>query len=117
MPFRSAVTEPKTLSLFGYPRGKIVLFMKARAHVIIDGRVQGVFFRAFTRDVARTLGLNGWVRNLYDGRVEAVFEGERETIEKAIQECYQGPPYARVSDIDITWEDRLEGLKDFAIRY
>jgi acylphosphatase len=91
--------------------------MKARAHLLIDGRVQGVFFRAFTRDVARSLGLDGWVRNLHDGRVEAIFEGDKALIEKAIQQCYQGPPYARVSDIDITWEDRLEGLTGFSVRY
>ncbi|MGE5237363.1 MAG: acylphosphatase [Chloroflexota bacterium] len=91
--------------------------MKARAHLLIDGRVQGVFFRAFTRDVARSLGLDGWVRNLHDGRVEAIFEGDKALIEKAIQQCYQGPPYARVSDVDITWEDRLEGLTGFSVRY
>lgn len=84
---------------------------------MIDGRVQGVFFRAFTRDVARSLGLDGWVRNLHDGRVEAIFEGDKALIEKAIQQCYQGPPYARVSDVDITWEDRLEGLTGFSVRY
>lgn len=91
--------------------------MKARAHIIIDGKVQGVFFRGFTSDVARSLGLAGWVRNLYDGRVEAVFEGEREQVEKAIRQCYEGPPFARVSKIDLKWEDSVEELSDFRIRY
>ena len=89
----------------------------ARAHIIIDGRVQGVSFRAFTSDVAHSLGLFGWVRNLYDGRVEAVFEGDREKVEAAIRQCYEGPPFARVSKVDITWGDQWEGLLDFRVRY
>ena len=91
--------------------------MKARAHLFISGRVQGVYYRGFTAEVADALGLTGWVRNLPDRRVEAVFEGEREAIEAAIRKCHEGPPAARVSDIDITWEDRLEGVTDFSIRY
>ncbi|MCL4491378.1 MAG: acylphosphatase [Nitrospirae bacterium] len=91
--------------------------MKARAHLFISGRVQGVYYRGFTAEVADAFGLTGWVRNLPDRRVEAVFEGEREAIEAAIRKCHEGPPAARVSDIDITWEDRLEGVTDFSIRY
>lgn len=90
---------------------------KARAHLYISGRVQGVFYRAFTEDVALSLGLKGWVRNLPDRRVEAVFEGDRELIEKAIKKCYEGPPYAKVEHIDVIWEDNLENLPDFRIRY
>lgn len=90
---------------------------KARAHLFISGRVQGVFYRAFTEDVALSLGLKGWVRNLPDTRVEAVFEGDRELIEKAIKKCYEGPPYAKVEHIDVIWEDNLENLPDFRIRY
>ena len=90
---------------------------EARAHLLIDGRVHGVFFRAFTRDIAQTLGLNGWVRNLFDGRVEAVFEGKREFIEKAIQECYSGPPGARVTNIEVKWEEFKGDLRGFTIRY
>ena len=89
----------------------------ARAHLLIDGRVQGVFFRAFTRDIAQTLGLKGWVKNLFDGRVEAVFEGKREFIERAIQECYSGPPGARVTNIEVKWEEFKGDLKGFAIKY
>lgn len=91
--------------------------MKARAHLYISGIVQGVFYRAFTRDIANSLGLSGWVRNLYDGRVEAVFEGEKDLIDIAIKRCHQGPQGARVTNVSVTWEDQIEGLSDFRIRY
>ncbi len=90
---------------------------KARAHLFISGRVQGVFYRAFTRDIAGGLGLNGWVRNLRDGRVEALFEGEKALIEKAIQSCYEGPPGAKVSHIDVNWEQYIGDQKGFFIKY
>jgi acylphosphatase len=90
---------------------------KARVHLFIEGRVQGVFFRAFTRDIAHALGLNGWVRNLRDGRVEAIFEGEKDAIEKAIKECYIGPPGARVTNIEVKWEEYIGDMKGFAIKY
>ena len=91
--------------------------MKARAHLFVSGRVQGVSYRWFVFDVANTLNLSGWVRNLPDTRVEAVFEGNREVIEKAILKCRQGPPASRVADIDVTWENGFEGLPDFEIRH
>ncbi|MGD0282982.1 MAG: acylphosphatase [Dissulfurispiraceae bacterium] len=91
--------------------------MKARAHLYITGRVQGVSYRWFTSDVAYALKLTGWVRNLPDSGVEAVFEGDREAIEKAIIKCRQGPPASRVSDVDVTWENQLEGFSDFDIRH
>jgi acylphosphatase len=91
--------------------------MKARAHLYISGRVQGVSYRWFASDVAHALKLTGWVRNLPDTRVEAVFEGGREAIEKAIIECRQGPPASRVSAVDVTWETNLEGFSDFNIRH
>ena len=90
---------------------------EARAHLFIEGRVQGVCYRAFTRDIAHTLGLNGWVRNLFDGRVEAVFEGKKEFIERAIQECYSGPPGARVTNIEVKWEEFKGDLRGFTIKY
>jgi acylphosphatase len=89
----------------------------ARAHLFIDGRVQGVFFRAFTREVAHNLTLNGWVKNLRDGRVEAVLEGEKKVIQQAIQVCYAGPPGAKVSNIDIQWEQYTGKENGFNIRY
>lgn len=89
----------------------------SRAHLIIEGIVQGVFFRAFTRDVAFFLGLKGWVRNLPDGGVEALFEGEREKIEEAIRKCSQGPPAGKVVNIDVAWEEYKNEFDTFAIRY
>jgi len=90
---------------------------KARAHLFIDGRVQGVFYRAFTREVAQSLSLDGWVKNLRDGRVEAVLEGEQKVIQQAIQKCYAGPPGARVSKIDIQWEQYTGKESGFNVRY
>jgi len=90
---------------------------KARAYLFIEGRVQGVFYRAFIRELAYNLGLNGWVKNLRDGRVETVFEGEKELIDKAIKECYVGPPGARVTDIDVRWETFIGDQKGFSVRY
>ncbi|MDI1471348.1 MAG: acylphosphatase [Thermodesulfovibrio sp.] len=86
-----------------------------RAHLFISGRVQGVFYRAFTKEVADSLKLKGWVRNLRDGRVEAVFEGEEDKISIAIERCKEGPPYARVDNIEIIWEEP-EGLTNFEIK-
>ncbi len=89
----------------------------SRAHLIIEGTVQGVFYRAFTRDVAVTLGLKGWVRNLPDGNVEAVLEGEKGDIENAITMCYQGPSASRVSTINVLWKDYKGEFGTFDIRY
>ena len=91
--------------------------VNVRAHLFISGRVHGVFFRAFTRDIAHSFGLNGWVRNLRDGRVEALFEGEKGLIEQAIKECYNGPPGARVSNIEVQWEPYKGDEKGFSVRY
>jgi len=86
-----------------------------RAHVYISGRVQGVFFRANTLRVARSLGLKGFVRNLPDGRVEAVFEGEEEAVKKAIEWCHRGPPLARVVKVEVRWEEPRGDYDDFYI--
>ncbi len=90
---------------------------KARAHLFIQGIVQGVSYRFFTLDLAQRLRLNGWVRNLRDGRVEAIFEGDRNVIEEAVTECREGPPGARVTGVELTWEERPEGLRGFEIRH
>jgi acylphosphatase len=79
--------------------------MQARAHVWVRGRVQGVCFRAETANVARSLRLDGWVRNLSDGSVEALFEGQKESVEKAIDFCKRGPPSAYVSSLEVKWEE------------
>ena len=76
-----------------------------RAHVFVSGRVQGVYYRATTRDTARDVGVDGWVRNLDDGRVEAVFEGPVDAVEEMIEFCHEGSSAARVSDVDVTYEE------------
>ena len=88
---------------------------KARVHVLIEGRVQGVFFRASTRDEARARGLSGWVRNLADGRVEAVFEGDKAVVENMLAWCRKGPPYAYVDQVDIDWQPYQGELADFRV--
>lgn len=90
---------------------------EGRAHILITGRVQGVFYRAFTEEVARSLRLGGWVRNTPEGWVEAVFEGEKADIAKAISQCYQGPPAAKVQGIDVKWEEFTGELSPFHVRY
>lgn len=86
-----------------------------RAHVRVEGRVQGVFFRSEVRERARSLGIGGWIRNLPDGAVEAVFEGARDAVDSLVRWCERGPHGARVDDVRVRWEDprREEG---FAIR-
>jgi acylphosphatase len=90
---------------------------RARAHLLIEGRVQGVFYRAFARDLAARMGLDGWVRNLYDGRVEAVFEGDRGLIEQAIGECRKGPAGAVVNHIEVVWKNYSGESKGFEVRH
>jgi acylphosphatase len=85
------------------------------AHLWIAGRVQGVGYRFSAQDVATLNGLAGWVKNLPDGRVEAVLEGDRAAVEDVIQWCHQGPPHATVTEVLVKYEP-LEGLKGFEIR-
>ncbi len=91
--------------------------MKVRAHVLVSGRVQGVFFRSETRYEAKRRNVAGWVRNTYDGKVEAVFEGEKEDVEKLISFCQRGPPGARVTKIKSRWEQYTGEFRDFQIFY
>lgn len=88
-----------------------------RAHVIVSGRVQGVFFRSETQNEAIKQGLTGWVQNLPDGRVEAVFEGEKDKVDRLIRFCRQGPRGAIVTDIEVTWENYTGEFREFKIRY
>ena len=90
--------------------------MEVRAHVWFSGRVQGVFFRANTEKKARELGVRGWVRNLSDGRVETIFEGEESDVNALIEWCRTSQPYARVTDVEVAWEEP-KGERDFRIRY
>jgi len=75
--------------------------MKTQLHVLISGRVQGVWYRASTKQKAEELRLTGWVKNTVDGNVEAVFEGDESTVHKMITWCRVGPPLARVADVKI----------------
>jgi acylphosphatase len=89
---------------------------KVRAHVWIAGRVQGVAFRAYTVDEASVRGITGWVGNIPDGRVEAMFEGERAVVEAMIAWCRRGPPAARVSSVEVIWEEPKDE-RGFEVRY
>ena len=86
-----------------------------RARAVVRGRVQGVFFRAEASARARSLGLAGWVRNLSDGSVEVVIEGEGEHVDSMLRWCEHGPAGARVEAVDVTWEDS-EGAGAFEVR-
>ena len=87
-----------------------------RLHVLIEGRVQGVGFRFSTYEQALAMGLNGWVRNLYDGRVEAEFEGPRGALEQMLAWCREGPGPARVTNVEACWERGEPKHKGFHCR-
>ncbi|GAB3665762.1 acylphosphatase [Halopiger thermotolerans] len=89
---------------------------RTRAHVFVSGTVQGVYYRATTRDTAREEGVDGWVKNLEDGRVEAVFEGPEEAVESMVEFCHEGSPAAEVEDVAVEYEDP-QGEDGFEIRY
>ncbi|MDZ8110135.1 MAG: acylphosphatase [Nostoc sp. DedQUE12a] len=86
-----------------------------RAHVFISGRVQGVGYRYATVETASQLGLTGWVRNLPDSRVEAVFEGAREIVDEMVRWCHSGPPAAVVKEVKVEYEEP-EGLRGFEVK-
>jgi acylphosphatase len=88
-----------------------------RLHVLISGRVQGVFFRAATREQADRLRLRGWVRNLPDGRVEALFEGEEAPLEEMLDWCHQGPPGSLPEEVESRWDKETKEFRDFRIRH
>ena len=90
---------------------------KARAHIFASGRVQGVFFRAGTKEKARELAVTGWVKNLSDGRIEAIFEGEREKVEEMVKWAKKGPPGATVNHLDVVWEEHRGEFTNFEIKY
>jgi len=91
--------------------------VKTRAHVIVTGKVQGVFYRAETASKAKQLSLTGWVRNLPDGRVEAIFEGEEINVKKIVDFCWRGPPNASVVDVDVRRQEWKGEFDDFEVRY
>jgi acylphosphatase len=87
---------------------------RVRARVLVSGLVQGVNFRHYTRERAAARGVSGWVRNLPDGRVEAVFEGEKAAVEAMIEWCRVGPRLARVEKVEVHWEP-LSGERGFRV--
>lgn len=89
--------------------------MMSRAHIIVTGRVQGVSYRYFVRQTARRLGLTGRVKNLPDGRVEILLEGNRERIEDLIRELPEGNSLASVRHINTEWETCTGEFNDFYI--
>ena len=90
---------------------------KARAYLIVSGRVQGVCFRAETQRAARTVGVSGWVRNKRDGTVEAIVEGSKKDVMSLINWCKTGPPLSRVEKVDVSWQDCHGEFSEFGINY
>ena len=88
---------------------------QTRAHVFVSGKVQGVYYRANTRDTAEKKDVNGWVQNRSDGRVEAVFEGPESAVEAMVEWCHTGSPAAEVDDVEVEYDDP-EGENGFRIR-
>ena len=91
--------------------------MKRRVNVLVSGIVQGVNFRRYTQLTARQLGVNGWVRNLSDGRVEGCFEGEAEAVSSLLDWCRSGPPSGRVDNLEIQEKPFADEFSDFSINY
>jgi len=87
-----------------------------RAHLLITGRVQGVYFRASTVEVSREEGLTGWVRNIPGGAVEALLEGEKSAVERVIKWCRSGPPMAQVKGVEVSWGDYTGQFDEFSER-
>lgn len=88
---------------------------RSRAHVFVTGRVQGVFYRASTREAAAERDVDGWVMNLDDGRVEAVFEGPEEAVTAMVEWCQTGSPQATVEHVDVEYTEP-KGETGFTIR-
>ena len=86
-----------------------------RAHVFVSGKVQGVYFRQNTMRTAHELAATGWVRNLDDGRVEAVIEGAEDAVRKVVEWCHQGPAASKVDDVQVKYERYTGEFSDFAI--
>ena len=91
--------------------------MKTNVYVKIHGKVQGVWFRASTKQKAEQLGLTGWVRNTDDGCVEAVFEGEEKLVQDMIKWCYHGPPLSKVKNVEVKNQNSTNSFDSFLIKY
>ena len=90
--------------------------MKIRVYVTISGRVQGVFFRAYTKQRADRLGVRGWVRNLPSGGVEAIFEGEEDAVKKLVEYCRHGPPRAVVTSLSVISGSFQGAFESFTVK-
>ena len=90
---------------------------KERVNIIVQGRVQGVFYRARTKEKAIELGLNGWVRNRIDGTVEIVAEGNKEDLERLVDWSKYGPKHAHVTKIEVKWQPFVDEFSDFTVKY
>lgn len=86
-----------------------------QAHIFVSGFVQGVGFRQFIKSRAKRLNITGWVKNLPDGRVETIFQGDKNSVEKIIKECDKGPFLSEVESVVVDWEEKKEVYKDFKI--
>ena len=96
---------------------RVLMMGKKRVRILVEGRVQGVFFRATARDIARKLGVKGWVRNRWDGRVELVVEGDEDKVNSMIEWCHQGPPGALVRKVEVEPQPFKGEFNSFSIRY
>jgi len=90
---------------------------EVRARAIIRGRVQGVFFRLETKHAAERHGVSGWVKNQVDGTVAALFEGPKENVDAILKWCQDGPPLAKVEDVDVAWGDYTGEFDSFDVTY
>lgn len=106
--------ESKTVKNYRKSFWKIIM---KDAHIIVTGFVQGVGFRKFVKHGASKLGLTGWVRNLPDGSVEALIQGQKEKIDTLIALCKKGPFLSEVEEIDLVWEETKETFFEFTIRH
>ena len=91
--------------------------MKTRIHALVSGKVQGVYFRDNTKNTAEDLGVKGWVRNLPDGKVEIMAEGDKDKIDGLVEFLKKGPERARVDDLKVENQDYKDEFKDFSVRY
>ena len=90
---------------------------KIRAHIFVSGKVQGVFYRESTKKKAERLGVLGWIKNLRDGRVEAIFEGDKGNVEEMVNWARKGPIWAKIEALELIWDDYQGEFKGFEIRY
>lgn len=88
-----------------------------QVHCLVTGKVQGVWFRVWTRDLALELGLDGWVRNTVSGQVEAVAQGAGDEVELFVERLHEGPPLARVTSVETSWSEVVEAMDGFSVRH